>query len=63
MRLGDLLECLSAAALVGGAYFATHLAWPPLLVAGAGLAYFGQCYANTKIPRPRLPRLRAKRDQ
>lgn len=54
MRVGDLLEWLSAACLVAGAYFGTRLVWPALLAAGVCLAYLAQCHAQQAVPKPRL---------
>ena len=50
MRLGDVLELIGAACLAAAAYFATRMAWPPLVVAGAFLVYLGQCYATHAVP-------------
>ena len=70
MRVGDLLEWLAGAAFVGGAYLATTLAWPAVLVGGAFLIYQAQCHGTTpfpKVQRPgwlRIPRRAGKkRDQ
>lgn len=56
MRSDDLLEWLAAAAFIAAGYLFVGLTLA-LLVAGACLAYFAQCY-NAPLPKPRLRRKR-----
>lgn len=53
LRVGDVLEWVAAAAAALGAYFATGLAWPPLIIVAVFLAYQAQCYSSRAIPRRR----------
>ena len=53
LRVGDVIEWVAAAAAALGAYFATRLAWPALLVVAVFLAYQAQCYSARALPRAR----------
>ena len=54
LRVGDdVIEWIAAAAAALGAYFATRLAWPALLVVAVFLAYQAQCYSARALPRVR----------
>lgn len=63
MRVGDVFEWVAAALFVAAGYLSLYQHEHPLalafLIAGICLVYFGQCHANTELPRPRLPKLRA----
>lgn len=55
LRVGDVLEWVAGIVAAVGAYFATSLAWPALIVLALFLAYQAQCYAERKfrLPSPR----------
>ena len=53
LRVGDVLEWVAGAAAAVGAYFATRLAWPALIVVAVFLIYQAQCYSLRIIPRRR----------
>lgn len=59
--VGDAIEWCCGALLTVGAYFATHLGWPPMFVGGLFLGYEAQCYAGHKMFLPKLPKLRLPR--
>lgn len=53
LRVGDVLEWVAAAAAALGAYFATGLAWPALVMVALFLGYQAQCYSARALPRRR----------
>lgn len=59
MRVGDLLELIGAGCLVAAGCLQVGL-WVALIVAGVALVYEGQCYGTQPLPRPKLPRRKAK---
>ena len=58
MKVGDILECLAAAAFTVAVTLATQQLWPAFVVAGTFFAYEAQCVSThpVKLPRPRLPK-------
>lgn len=57
MRLGDVLEWVAAACLIGAAYLWQGIPLA-LLAASVALAYLAQVEAETPLRKPRLRRLR-----